>query len=121
MSGVKHDSGKAPMDLIPTSALIAEAKVLEFGKTKYGAHNWRGGLAYSRLIAAALRHLTSFNNGEDVDPETGLSHIAHARCCTGFLLEMIESRPDMDDRYKDISWPHEPDSDTTLAAESRAP
>lgn len=75
------------------------AKVLAFGAQKYAAHNWRKGIAYSRLLDAALRHLYAFADGEDTDPESGLSHIAHAGCCVVFLLGMIHSRPDQDDRH----------------------
>lgn len=99
-SGIKHDLGKPPLDLLSTKALVEVARVLEFGKAKYSAHNWRGGLAFSRVIGAALRHITAFNDGQDVDTETGLSHIAHASCCLMFLLEYIQTHPELDDRYK---------------------
>lgn len=98
--GAKHDSGKAPLDLLDRVALEEIARVLEFGKKKYAAHNWRGGLQMSRLMAAAMRHLMAYNDGEDFDPESGLSHLAHAGCCVMFALRMEHDRPDMDDRYK---------------------
>lgn len=98
--GVKHDTGKAPVSLIPRSAIQAEAEVLAFGARKYAAHNWRGGMKWSRLIDATLRHVMAFNDGEDVDPESGLSHLAHARTNLGFLIEYLQSHPELDDRYK---------------------
>lgn len=100
MSGTKHDGGKAPLSLIPYEALVAEAEVLAFGARKYAAHNWRGGFEWTRLIDAALRHLLAFNSGEDKDPESGLSHLAHARCCLGFLLAHERSGLGVDNRYK---------------------
>jgi hypothetical protein len=99
-NGTKHDSGKPPMGLLPTKSLVEIAKVLAFGKQKYAAHNWRNGLQWSRLIDASLRHLTAFNDGEDKDPESGLSHLAHAGCCILFLLEFEATKPELDDRYK---------------------
>lgn len=39
---LKYDSGKAPIGLIPHSALVEEALVLGFGCEKYGPHQWRG-------------------------------------------------------------------------------
>lgn len=98
-AGQKLDNGKPPMDLLDAHALEQIARVLAFGAVKYNAHNWRGGIRYSRLIAAALRHIHAFNDGVDKDPETGLSHIAHAGCCIMFLLWMEHMRPDMDDRW----------------------
>lgn len=85
--GVKHDQGKPQLSLIPRSALIAEAHVMGFGAEKYGRDNWKHGLHYTRLIDAALRHILAYNDGEDNDPETGLSHLAHARCCLGMLID----------------------------------
>lgn len=98
--GKKFDAGKPPLSLIPRMALEAEARVLDFGRDKYGAHNWREGMSLSRLYDAAMRHLAAAADGEDLDPETGLPHEAHARCCLGFILELKETHPEMDDRYK---------------------
>jgi hypothetical protein len=100
---VKADTGKAPMSLLPRSALVAEAEVLAFGARKYAAHNWRKGMKWSRLLDAALRHLTAFADGEDTDPETGLSHLAHLRCCAGFLIEYQEKGLGEDDRHKEAA------------------
>lgn len=96
---MKFDSDKAPLDLIPYEAQEEIAKVLGFGAKKYARGNFTKGLEYSRLIAAALRHLNQFNSGEDKDPESGLSHIAHAGCMIAFLLYMEKNKPEMDDRW----------------------
>ena len=97
--GTKHDGDKPRMDLLDPYAMEQLAKVLTFGASKYAAHNWRQGLAKSRLLAAALRHLFAYLGGQDKDPETGLSHVAHAMCCCMFLLG-LEHRPELDDRWK---------------------
>lgn len=99
-AGSKHDAGKPPLSLIPRAALLAEAEVLAFGAQKYDAHNWRKGMRWSRLGDAAMRHLLAWLDGEDNDPETGLPHLAHLRCCSGFLLEYAQSGAGTDDRYK---------------------
>ncbi len=99
--GTKHDAGKPPMSLIPTAALVEEAKVLAFGAAKYSAHNWRLGISYSRLVDAALRHLTEWKEGDRIDAETSLSHLAHARCCLGFLLH-YESKQGLYQDFDDL-------------------
>ncbi len=98
--GIKHDEGKEPLSLLSRIWLLGVAKVMGFGAKKYAAHNWRNGIARSRLISAALRHIIAYNEGEDNDPETGLSHLDHASCCLMFARESHETHPNLDDRYK---------------------
>jgi hypothetical protein len=99
-AALKFDQHKLPLNLLSTEAINQTAAVLAFGAEKYAAHNWRAGFAWSRPLAAAMRHLTAFNDGEDRDPESGLSHLAHAACCIMFLLEFEKTHPHLDDRYK---------------------
>lgn len=99
MSGIKHDNQKPDMSLLSPYALEAIAAVMTAGKTKYGADNWRGGLAFSRLYAAVMRHLTAYNRGELKDPETGLSHLAHASCGLAMMLEFEVTKPHLNDLY----------------------
>ncbi len=116
VSGVKHDQGKAPISLIARSALEEEAQVMAFGAKKYGRDNWRQGLAWSRCVDASLRHIIAFADGEDKDPETGLSHLAHARCCLAFLTEYASSHPDLDDRHGKKTGKHISRKRTSLPA-----
>lgn len=97
---VKADADKERMDLFSSIWLFGVGQVLTYGAKKYAAHNWRKGLARSRLLAACLRHVVAYLGGEDCDPETGFSHLDHASCCLMFARELHETRPDTDDRYK---------------------
>lgn len=97
--GTKHDAGKRQWHLLPFDALEEVIKVLEFGATKYDKYNWTKGFAFTRLLDAAFRHIKAFIGGEDNDPETGCSHIAHAICCLLFLLTFIKKGGGSDDRY----------------------
>jgi hypothetical protein len=103
--GLKFDGDKPRMDLLDPEALDELAKVLTFGAKKYCDENWRKGISYRRLLAAALRHVFAFMRGEDNDPETGLSHMAHAMCCAMFVIWMQKHRADMDDRYRNAIQP----------------
>jgi len=96
--GLKYDTGKVPLELLPPEALIEIAKVLAFGAEKYGRHNWRKGMAWSRLVGAILRHLFAWMLGEDKDPESGLSHLAHAGCDILFLMSYEIQGSGTDDR-----------------------
>ena len=97
---LKFDDGKPGMNLLSREALEQIALVMDFGKQKYDAHNWRKGFQWSRPLSAAMRHLMAFNDGEDKDPESGLSHLAHAACCIMFLLEFEKTHKELDDRWK---------------------
>lgn len=98
--GRKDDDKKPRFDLLSYLAMRGTAEVLRFGAQKYAAHNWRKGIAWGRLIGAALRHLTAFMDGEDLDPESGLPHVDHLACCVMFLQEHYHRRRDLDDRFK---------------------
>lgn len=88
---------KTPLHLIPPSALIAEAEVFGLGARKYGPYNWRENSVSSSVYqAAALRHLLAWWNGESIDPESGQSHLAHARACLGILID-AESHGSLND------------------------
>lgn len=100
MKGRKNDQKKPQMELLSPLWLVGVARVLTFGARKYSAHNWRQGLAASRCLGAALRHIAADLSGEDLDPETGLPHLHHASCELMFASELRVTRPDLDDRYK---------------------
>jgi len=88
------------MNLLPPEGLSEVSKVLTFGATKYGAHNWRSGLQYSRLLSASMRHINAFNGGVDIDPESGISHLAHAACNLLMLIEFEALGLGEDDRWE---------------------
>jgi len=96
--GVKHDTGKPLIGLISAYAIEEEAKVMTFGAKKYGFHNWRKGLSWIRVISAVLRHIFAWIRQENFDPETGIHHLAHARCGLAFLLEYSQNHTEKDDR-----------------------
>jgi len=99
MDAKKFDHGKPRMSLIPAEPLRQVAQVLTFGAEKYDAHNWRQGMIWSRLLDASIRHIYAFSEGEDFDPESQISHLAHAICNLMFLLEYSHSKVGQDDRF----------------------
>ncbi len=93
-AAIKHDSGKLDWSLIPWDSVEEILKVLEFGKHKYAAWNWssNGGFKYTRIFNSLIRHLFAWVRGEDKDPESGLSHLAHAGCNILFLLYFVRHK-----------------------------
>lgn len=100
MSGTKHDNNKAPMHFLTREFLEGVARAQGFGAKKYGDYNFCEGIQYTRLLDAAIRHLTAFTWGENDDPESLESHISHAAANLNMLMFMIKNHPNLDDRYK---------------------
>lgn len=96
----KFDGNKPDLSLLPKVALEEEARAFMLGVRKYGRYNYANGLETSRLIAACLRHIVAFQDGEDTDPESGASHLGHARACLAMLLHSKELGTLIDNRLK---------------------
>lgn len=96
--GKKFDEDKLPWHLLPPDAVEEIVKVLHFGAGKYGDRNWEKGMAWHRPFAALMRHMWAWWRREEADPETGLSHLAHAGCCLLFLLAYEKRVIGSDDR-----------------------
>lgn len=91
--GQKFDGDKDEPSLLMNGAALAVAgviKVLSFGFKKYGQ---RGGWkkvpeAPRRYKDALYRHLQKIEEGELIDPESGLPHIDHVACNAMFLSQL---------------------------------
>lgn len=88
VGGRKFDGDKLRYDLIPPLALEEMVKVLTFGAQKYEPDNWQKVPESKRRYFAAMnRHIWKWKMGEQLDPESGIHHLAHAMCCLYFLYE----------------------------------
>jgi Domain of unknown function (DUF5664) len=86
--GRKFDGNKLEYGLLPPLALEETVKVLTFGAQKYERDNWkRVPESKRRYFDALQRHVWAWKQGEQIDPESGLHHLAHAMCCLMFLYE----------------------------------
>lgn len=69
---------KPRWELLPLPDLEDVVEVYTFGAEKYGPHTWRDlEDGFDRYKAALLRHLVSFDSGEEFDEESGLPALAH--------------------------------------------
>lgn len=77
---VKHDSAKPRLSLLNLPFLEEVAHVMDHGAKKYGLDNYMGADPdpVNRFVSAAMRHLWAFLDGEVLDPDSGLPHLAHA-------------------------------------------
>lgn len=95
------EKGRKPQELsaIDPAALMRVAEVAGFGARKYAKFNYLKGFDWSLAYDANQRHLHDFWNGVDVDPESGLPHLAHAAWQSLALLSFYERGLGTDDRY----------------------
>lgn len=85
----KADDGKPRPDLIPVELLIEMGKVMKHGADKYGADNWKNCEDPKRYEAAVARHWLAYLSGEELDSDSGLSHLAHCACSLGMLFGIV--------------------------------
>lgn len=76
--GLRHNEGKNLLELLPAEWFWALGMVTTRGSIKYAPRNWERGMAWSKCVGCALRHIFKFVCGERYDPETGCHHMAQA-------------------------------------------
>lgn len=86
------------LDLIPPEALEEIAKVYGFGAKKYEENNYLKGYKWRYSFGAMLRHAFAWARGEDIDPETGLHHLAHCAWHCIALMTFQKNGLGTDDR-----------------------
>lgn len=91
---------KVRFDLLPVAPLVEVAQVFTFGAFHYGDRNWEEGFSWSRCIGSTWRHFLKWSVGEDIDDESGLSHLAHVVANILFLMEYAKRGKGTDDRQK---------------------
>lgn len=74
-TGAQKEVKGARFDLIPAGALWALAEHYGKGAKKYDDNQWRKGMDWWKLFSAMMRHAWQWWGGEDVDEETGSSHL----------------------------------------------
>jgi len=74
--GMRFSEGKLRLDLFPMDARIELARVFTIGALKYEPNNWLRGMKWSDLAGPLERHWAKFMIGQNVDEETGCSHLA---------------------------------------------
>lgn len=90
---------KVPLHLVPPSAIHYLALAFEDGARKYGPYNWRdAGVSVSVYVSAAMRHLGSLWDGEDLSPDAKVHHAAHVMACMAIILDAASVGKLNDDR-----------------------
>ena len=73
--------------------------VQAYGHKKYGdTYNYLKGMEVTRNLSCALRHIFAYLDRDDIDKESGQSHLAHATCRLLFAIQNIHDGTAIDDR-----------------------
>lgn len=100
---------KVPFSVVPSQVIGEVGLALLEGGRKYGRHNYRvAGIRVSVYYDAALRHLTQWWEGQDMDPDSGLSHVTKAISTLVVLRDAMINGKFTDDRPPSIDekvWP----------------
>lgn len=90
---------KAPISTLPTGVIMEAGVALLEGASKYGRHNFRAvGVRASVYYDATFRHLGSWWEGEDLDPDSGINHIGKAIASLMVLRDAMMQDKLTDDR-----------------------
>lgn len=90
---------KAPMSVVPANVVAEIGLGMLEGTCKYGRHNYRAmGVRSSIYYDATMRHMMSWWEGEDIDPDSGLSHVTKAIASLVVLRDAMMNNMLTDDR-----------------------
>ncbi|WP_295487954.1 dATP/dGTP diphosphohydrolase domain-containing protein [uncultured Pseudomonas sp.] len=90
---------KLPVHLWPNTATAMGAIGLLNGALKYGRTNWRvAGVRSSIYYDACRRHLDAWFDGEEVDPDDQVPHLAAALACLAIIVDAQAAGKLVDDR-----------------------
>jgi hypothetical protein len=85
LKALRYNNGKVKWSLVHFKSLAPMIEVLEFGAKKYSADNWKKGLDKKEILESIQRHLAALMDGEDIDPESLISHMGHIQCNAMFF------------------------------------
>ena len=91
---LRYNNGKPDFSLLPLSTLTEVVRVLEYGAEKYERNNWLKPTNWEVSFGCLMRHMSAWQAGEDNDPESGRSHLAHAACNILQMLHQLENHPE---------------------------
>ena len=90
---------KAPMSTVPANVIAEVGVAMLEGAAKYGRHNYRcAGVRASVYYDGVMRHLMAWWEGEDIDPDSGLSHVTKAITSLVVLRDAMMQGMCTDDR-----------------------
>ncbi len=98
VTGGQKGQKAAQLGALDPEALLTVARIAGFGAQKYDRFNFVRGYDWSLSFDALQRHLMQWAAGEDIDDESGESHLGHAAWHCLALLTFTQRGRGTDDR-----------------------
>ena len=81
--GLRYNKGKVDLTQLSPLSQILESLVFMYGECKYLRNNWKSFKkteeeAVLEFLQCAKRHIMRYEQGEFLDPESGMPHTIHA-------------------------------------------
>lgn len=96
--------------LLPFKEVEQFVEVLTYGAEKYEVDNWKK-VSEERYVDALFRHLNAWMQGEQIDKESGIHHLAHAGTNILFLMwfenqrKISEENKNLQEMRLEEKWP----------------
>lgn len=97
-NAMRDNKGKLPLDELDPIFLEEMFAVILYGQKKYARLNWTKGAPATQYMGCIMRHLLKWYKGEDVDEESGCTHLGHIACNVMMAMYSLRTRPELDDR-----------------------
>lgn len=99
---------KVPLHVVSSPVIMEIGLGMLDGDRKYGGHNYRvAGVRASIYYDAMMRHAMAWWEGEDIDRDSGLSHVTKIMSCMSVLRDAMINDMWTDDRppkVKNQDW-----------------
>jgi len=98
----RFNEGKLRWHNFPKFLFRGIAKVAHYGEGKYATYNFLKGAPITQYLDSHDRHMDAFEDPRlsDFDDESKINHLYHAAWNLLVAAFVLETRPELDDRFK---------------------
>lgn len=97
---LRFNEGKIQTREIDPNFILGIGEVLTKSRNRYEHFNWTKPTKLSTPYESMMRHILSFQSGENIDPDDGCSHLLKAAVNIMFMYYHISNNPkECDDRF----------------------
>lgn len=103
---LRYNNDKPQMHHIPPKFLLELADLMTQSAKKYSRWNYAKGQPFTMPYDSMMRHICKFMDGQDIDEESGKSHLLHVAANAMIMWTTQEYRlseyPELDDRFSNF-------------------